>query len=141
MSAYIAGNPRDAKFCHLVTHVNLITSNEITENIFDQVFHSCVDLNLNSFYDNILIKTLQIKMKLMTKIPNNLTRKAKPPIFIKFTLKKHRWKFRGIERSTIPLSACFTYRTVEIIQNTSPLERKKKWKSDLNRVLHIFSLK
>ena len=79
-------------------------------------------------------------MKLMTKIPNNLSRKSMPPIFIKLTLKKHRWNFRAIELSAVPLSAYFMHRTVDIIQITIPSERKKK-KSDLNRVLHIFSLK
>ena len=55
VSDYIAGNPRDAKSCYLVTHVNLITSNEPTEDIFDRVINSCVNLNSNSFYDKKII--------------------------------------------------------------------------------------
>ena len=54
----IAGNPRDAKFCHLITHINLITTKEVTEDIFDRVIHSCVDLNPHSFDDVILIRKL-----------------------------------------------------------------------------------
>ena len=64
-------------------------------------------------------------MKLMTKIPNNLTRKSMPPIFIKLTLKKHGWNFRAIELSAVPFSAYFIYRTADIIQITTPSVRKK----------------
>ena len=95
ISAYIAGNPRDAKSCHLVTHVNLITSNEVTEDIFDRVIHSCVDLNPDSFYDVILIRKLEIKMKLMTKIPNNLTPKSMSLILIIIALKKTSMEVSG----------------------------------------------
>ena len=54
--AYIAGNPRNAKSCDLVTHVNLVTSSKVIDHIFDLIIHSCVDLNPYSFCDVILIK-------------------------------------------------------------------------------------
>ena len=114
VSAYIAGNPRDAKSCHLVTHVNLITSNEVTEDIFDRVIHSCVDLNPDSFYDVILIRKLEIKMKLMTKIPNNLTPKSMSLILIIIALKKHQWKFRAI---VVPRTVCYTFISLLYIWN------------------------
>ena len=58
--AHTAGNPTDTKSCHLITHVNHITSNEVIEDIFDWVIHSCVDTNPHSLDDVILIRRFLI---------------------------------------------------------------------------------